>query len=185
MFRKALLTSQQAAKPVLRGSHVSPLGTATAVQSQNYSSGTQETHSSFDRQPFVPMPGFTPSSTRGKVSFFNGTIDEGAPVLNFKPGEELATNIKPSFVTEVDVTDLRHYNPPASLAVEGCEWVEAPTRLTEEMLDNSDKAAADALVRSFYLDECAKIVKERTGAVKTVAYQFRHRKMEKGIVLLK
>lgn len=130
------------------------------------------------------MAGFIPDSTRGKVSFFNGTVDEGKPELNFKPGEELATNIKPSYVTEVDVTDLRHFNPPASLAIEGCEWVKAPTQLRESMLDDPDKAKVDSVVRAFYLDECAKLVKDRTGAAKTVAYQFRHRKMEKGKIPL-
>lgn len=182
MFRKALLASQQAAKPALRAPHTSPLahniGTATATRSQGYSALAQE--SVVDRPPFVPMPGFIPDSTRGKVSFFNGTIDEGTPTLNFKPGEELATNIKPSFVTEVDVTDLRYFNPPASLAIEGCEWVKSPTQLTESMLDEPDKAKVDSVVRAFYLDECAKLVKDRTGAAKTMAYQFRHRKMEKG-----
>lgn len=183
MFRKALLTSQQAAKPALRAPHASPLkqniSAATAARSQGYSALAQE--NVVDRSPFVPMPGFIPDSTRGKVSFFNGTVDEGTPTLNFKPGEELATNIKPSFVTEVDVTDLRHFNPPASLAIEGCEWVKSPTQLTEAMLDEPDKAKVDSVVRAFYLDECAKLVKDRTGAAKTKAYQFRHRKMEKGL----
>jgi len=207
MIRKAFLSPQLAFKPVLRAPSTSSIRTnfagASTTLPRGYSALAQERQPDvvesppvFDRQPvferqpvfnqrqpFDPLPGFTPDTTRGKVSFFNGTLDEGQPVLNFKPGEELSTNIKPSFVTEADVTDLRNFDPPASLAVEGCEWVTAPTQLTEGILEDPDKVKVDAVVRSFYLDECAKLVKERTGAVKTVAYQFRHRKMEKGKLL--
>ncbi|RSL59934.1 hypothetical protein CEP54_007076 [Fusarium duplospermum] len=84
----------------------------------------------------------------------------------------------------VDVTDLRDFDPPTMLALEGIEWVYAPSILSEDKLLAPEKADVDALVRGPYFDECAQLVKDRTGAAKAIAYNFRHRRIEENTNLL-
>ena len=132
-----------------------------------------------ERKPFEHVEGKEAATTRGTVRFFGGTTDGNAATLDFSPHAEHVTNIGPPREEVVTLTDLRHFEPPVSLACEGCEWLAAPTKLREEELLHPDKKAVEACIRAKYFDECAKLVQQRTGANKAVAYNWRHRRQDK------
>jgi hypothetical protein len=130
------------------------------------------------KKPFDHVPWKEPVSTTGTVRFFGKTTDNKAHTLNFKKGEELQSNLGKGEELDVKITDLRSYEPPVSLSLEGVEWVQHPTVLTEEKLLDANKAESDAFVRSQYFDECAALVKEKSGAATAIAYNYRHRRIE-------
>ena len=99
-------------------------------------------------------------------------------MLNFKKGSEHESNFGPSLERVVNITDLRHFVPRTSIRDEGVEWVHAPSVLSEDKLLAPNNGDVEAFVRGPYFDECAQIVKDRTGASKAVAYNFRHRRIE-------
>ncbi|KAI1841775.1 hypothetical protein JX266_012042 [Neoarthrinium moseri] len=129
-------------------------------------------------RPFEHYPWNNPPKTQGTVRFLGPTKDGKAAFLNFKKGEEHQTNFGPSLEREVSITDLRHFEPRTTLGVEGIEFVYSPTVLSEDKLLLPDKEAMETFVRGAYFDECAQLVKEKTGATKVVAYNFRHRRIE-------
>jgi hypothetical protein len=98
--------------------------------------------------------------------------------MNFKRGLEHLTNIGASHKTVVDVTDLRHFEPRTTLDVEGVEWVQEPSCLSEDRLLCDDRGRIEAFVRGPYFDECAAIVQARTGAERVIPYNYRHRRIE-------
>lgn len=129
-------------------------------------------------KPFEQAPWKTARKTKGTIHFLGPTKDGKPAFLNFKKGEEHQTNFGPSLEKVVDITDLRHFEPQATLGIEGVEWVHAPSVLSEEKLLAPDTGDVEAFVRGPYFDECAQLVKERTGAAKAIAYNFRHRRIE-------
>lgn len=129
-------------------------------------------------QPFEHVPWKTPRATQGTIRFLGPTKDGKDAFLNFKKGEEDQTNFGPSIERQVQITDLRHYEPKLSVRTEGIEWVHAPTVLSEDKLLLPNKDEMETFVRGAYFDECAQLVKERTGAAKSLAYNFRHRRIE-------
>ena len=134
------------------------------------------------RKPFEHATGKVPPSTRGSVRFHAGTTDEKPAILDFTPGRQHETNIKPSEEIIVNVTDIRNYEPPTTLAVEGCEWIHSPTTLKEVDLLNDDKSKVKSKVEGAYFEECAKLVQQRTKASEALAYNWRHRRLEKDFV---
>lgn len=130
-------------------------------------------------QPFEHVPWRSPSTTKGTIHFLGPTKDGKPAFLNFKNGEEHQTNFGSSIEQVADVTDLRNFDPPTTLTFEGIEWVYAPSVLSEDKLVAQDKSEVEAFVRGPYFDECAQLVKTRTGAAKTIAYNFRHRQIQK------
>jgi hypothetical protein len=130
------------------------------------------------RRPFEHVPWKEPAATKGTVRFFGGTTDNKPHTLNFKKGEELQSNIGKSEELQVTITDLRNYEPPTSLSFEGLEWIHHPSVITEEKLLNPAKEEVDAFVRGPYFDECAALVKQKSGAAKAIAYNYRHRRIE-------
>jgi hypothetical protein len=98
-------------------------------------------------------------------------------MLNFEKGREHETNFGPSLERQVDITDLRHFEPRTSLRDEGVEWVHAPSILSEDKL-LAAPGDVEAFVRGPYFEECAQIVKDQTGASKAIPYNFRHRRIE-------
>ena len=135
-----------------------------------------------DRKPFEHAAGTVPPSTRGSIRFHAGTTDDQPAFLDTTPGRQHETNIKPSEEKIVNITDIRNYDPPATLAVEGCEWVHSPTTLKEEDLLDEDKTKGKSAVEGAYFEEVAKLVRERTGASKTLPYNWRYRRLEKDFV---
>jgi hypothetical protein len=116
--------------------------------------------------------------TKGKIRFLGPTTDGEPAFLNFKKGEEHQTNFGPSLEQVTEIMDLRHFDPPTTLAQEGIEWVYYPSVLSEDKLLAPDKSDVETFVRGPYFEECARLVKERTGAARAVAYNFRHRRIE-------
>ncbi|KAH7000595.1 hypothetical protein EDB80DRAFT_895786 [Ilyonectria destructans] len=135
-------------------------------------------------EPFEHVPWPSPSTTKGTIRFLGPTKDGKPAFLNFKRGEEHQTNFGKSLETVVDVTDLRDFEPPTTLAFEGIEWVYAPSVLSEDKLLAPDKANVEAFVRGPYFEECAQLVKDRTGAARSIAYNFRHRRIHQDPNLL-
>ncbi len=129
-------------------------------------------------EPFEHVPWLSPSSTKGTIRFLGPTTDGKPAFLNFKKGEEHQTNFGPSLEKVIDVTDLRYFEPPTTLAFEGIEWIYAPSVLSEDKLLVSERSKVEAFVRGPYFEECAQLVKDRTGAAKSIAYNFRHRRIE-------
>ncbi|KAI1429992.1 hypothetical protein F5Y12DRAFT_709538 [Xylaria sp. FL1777] len=129
-------------------------------------------------QPFELPPWLQPRKTTGTVRFLGQTLDGLPAFLNFKKGLEHLTNIGASVKKKVDVTDLRYYEPPTTLAVEGVQWLRAPTCLSEDRLVKDDSKLVDDFVRGPYFRECASIVQSQTGAAKVVPYNYRHRRIE-------
>jgi hypothetical protein len=104
---------------------------------------------------------------------------DGLPAyMNFRKGLEHLTNVGPSHKRVVDVTDLRCFEPPTTLDVEGVEWVQEPSCLSEDRLLCEDRGRVEAFVRGSYFNECAAIVQGRTGAAKVIPYNYRHRRIE-------
>ncbi|TAQ88337.1 hypothetical protein B7494_g3357 [Chlorociboria aeruginascens] len=135
-------------------------------------------------EPFTHVPWRSPSTTKGTIRFLGPTKDGEPAFLNFKKGEEHQTNFGPSLETVVDVTDLRSFEPPTTLAFEGIEWIYAPSILSEDKLLTPNNRDVEAFVRGPYFEECAQLVKERTGAARSIAYNFRHRRIEEDTNLL-
>jgi hypothetical protein len=129
-------------------------------------------------QPFEHVPWQAPHVTKGKIRFLGPTTDGEPAFLNFKKGEEHQTNFGPSLEQVTEIMDLRHFDPPTTLAQEGIEWVYYPSVLSEDKLLAPDKSDVETFVRGPYFEECARLVKERTGAARAVAYNFRHRRIE-------
>jgi hypothetical protein len=129
--------------------------------------------------PFDHVPWRSPNTTKGTIRFLGQTKDGKPAFLNFKKGEEHQTNFGPSLQKVFDVTDLRHFDPPTTLALEGIEWVYAPSVLSEDKLLVPNRDDAEAFIRGPYFDECSSLVKSRTGATKALAYNYRHRRMQK------
>ena len=140
------------------------------------------TSESVHRKPFEHHPGNAPDITRGTVRFHAGTTDNQLPTLNFTPGHQHETNIKPSEEITVDVTDIRNYDPRTTLDVEGCEWVYSPTTLREADLLEDGKEAIKQRVEGAYFEECAKLVQQRTKSSRAVAYNWRHRRLATNFV---
>ncbi|PVH78561.1 hypothetical protein DL98DRAFT_590300 [Cadophora sp. DSE1049] len=125
---------------------------------------------------FVPCR--APRTTKGTIRFLGPTKDAQPVFLNFKKGEEHQTNFGPSLEKVVDVTDLRHFEPPTTLAFEGIEWAYGPSILSEDKLLAPNKTDVEDFVRGPYFQECAQLVKEKTGATQSIAYNFRHWRIE-------
>ena len=140
------------------------------------------TSESVHRKPFEHNPGKVPEYTRGTVRFHAGTTDNKPATLDFTPGHQHETNIKPVEEVTVDITDIRHYDPRTTLDVEGCEWVYSPTTLREADLLHDDKDKVKHRVESAYFEECAKLVRQHTKASRAVAYNWRHRRLETNFV---
>ncbi|CAF9935786.1 hypothetical protein IMSHALPRED_010350 [Imshaugia aleurites] len=134
------------------------------------------------REPFEHVAGKVPPSTRATVRFHAGTTDNEPATIDFTPGRQHATNIRPNEEYIVNVTDIRDYDPPTTLAVEGCEWVHSPTALTEADLLENDREKVNLTVEGAYFQECAKLVQQRTNATRALAYNWRHRRLEKDLV---
>lgn len=134
-------------------------------------------------EPFQHVPWSSPCTTKGTVRFLGPTKDGKPAFLDFKKGQEHTTNFGHSLEKVVDVTDLRDFDPPTTLALEGIEWVYAPSILSEDKLLAPDKADVDSFVRGPYFDECAQLVKDRTGAARAIAYNFRHRRIEEACII--
>lgn len=134
-------------------------------------------------EPFDCVPWQSPSTTKGTIRFLGPTKDGEPAFLNFKKGEEHQTNFGPSLEKVVDVTDLRYFKPPTTLAFEGIELVYAPSVLSEDKLLASDKGDVEAFVRGPFFEECAQLVKNRTGAARSIAYNFRHRRIDKVLTM--
>ncbi|KAI0873248.1 hypothetical protein GGS24DRAFT_517781 [Hypoxylon argillaceum] len=129
-------------------------------------------------RPFEHVPWLSPRTTEGTVRFLGPTKDSQPASLNFKKGEEHQTNFGPSLEKKVNVTDLRYMKPQTTLAFEGIEWVYAPSVLSEDKLLAHDKDAVEVFIRGQYFEECAGLVKNRTGAARSIAYNYRHRQIE-------
>ena len=82
----------------------------------------------------------------------------------------------------MDVIDLRFFDPPVTLAVDGCEWVHSPTTLDEADLLDEDNIKAKSTVEGTYYNECAKLVQQRTGASKALAHNWRYRQHQKDFI---
>lgn len=117
----------------------------------------------------------SPEITTATASFFGGTTDGKRAEIDFTPGATHLHNIKPPVDAQVTVTDIRHFDPPCSLDVEGCQWIHAPTGLTDA-LEGAGPKKAKEYIEGTYWAECAEVVKKATGATKTQAYQFRYRR---------
>lgn len=141
-------------------------------------SSRSSTEARVKAKPSQYIPRKEPTHTKGTIRFLGPTKDGKPAFLNFKKGEEHTTNFGPSLEKVVDITDLRYIEPQATLGVDGVEWIYAPTELSEDKLVQPEKEDVEAFVRGPYFDECAQLVKERTGALKVVAYNFRHRRIE-------
>ncbi|KAL7949178.1 hypothetical protein V8C42DRAFT_362543 [Trichoderma barbatum] len=151
--------------------------TLTAEQSQ-VSESIVELPAWVKSRPFEHVPWTSPKRTKGTIRFLGPTKDGKPAFLNFKKGQEHQTNFGASLEKVVDITDLRHFDPQTSLRVEGIEWVHAPTVLSEDKLLAPDTGDVEAFVRGPYFEECASLVKERTGAARAIPYNFRHRRIE-------
>ncbi|OAA36428.1 hypothetical protein NOR_07507 [Metarhizium rileyi] len=154
-------------------------GQATLSTEQQPLSAAQNTTLGWSKtRPFECAPWKKPNGTKGTIRFLGATKDGKPAFLNFKKGQEHETNFGPSLERVVDITDMRDFEPRTTLGVEGVEWVYAPTTLSEDKLLAPDKNDVEAFVRGPYFGECARLVEERTGAVKAVPYNFRHRRIE-------
>ena len=140
------------------------------------------TPESIHREPFEHKFGKIPEFTRGTVRFHAGTTDNKPATLDFTPGHQHETNIKPSEEVTVDITDIRNYDPPTTLDVEGCEWVYSPTTLKEADLLEDDKEKVKNRVEGAYFEECAKLVQQQTRSSRAVAYNWRHRRLATNFV---
>lgn len=129
-------------------------------------------------RPFECAPWVQPGSTKGTIRFLGPTTDGRPAYLNFKKGEEHQTNIGPSVEGVYDVTDLRHFEPRTTLPIEGVEWVQLPSCMSEDRLLQDNPQNAEAFVRGEYFEECGNIVRERTGATRVIPYNYRHRRIE-------
>ncbi|KAK5997668.1 Oxidoreductase R1 [Cladobotryum mycophilum] len=129
-------------------------------------------------KPFEHAPWRTPSKTKGTIRFLGPTKDGKPAFLNFEKGREHETNFGTSLEKVVDITDLRTFEPKTTVGVEGIEWVHAPSVLSEDKLLQADSKDVEAFVRGPYFEECEKLVKERTGAIRAIPYNFRHRRIE-------
>ena len=115
--------------------------------------------------------------TMGTARFFDGTTDNESATLDFRPGQE-SGNLKPNKEMTIKVTDIRDFDPPASLAVEGCEFVHSPTALCEDRLLDPDKDQVAAYVESVYYPDCVNLVKRVTNASQCVPFHWRYRRQE-------
>jgi hypothetical protein len=129
------------------------------------------------RSPFQPAPGFVPTSTQATGHFLKHTTDGGPAFVDITGG---GSNVQstPQLLT---VTDLRDYQPRASLEVEGLEYVDFPSHLEEEYLMNPDKEFVKVKVEKDYWTECAELVKANTGAIQVHPYHWRHRMTPKNM----
>ncbi|KAK7739975.1 hypothetical protein SLS53_005569 [Cytospora paraplurivora] len=152
-------------------------GHATATHGPSLNAGVPPPVTWTKTQPFEHGPWLRPGRTKGTIRFLGPTLDGKPAFLNFKKGQEHQTNFGPSLERVVDITDLRNFEPRTTLSVEGVDWVHAPSCLSEDRLLR-DEGEVEAFVRSRYFDECAALVKERTGAAKAIAYNYRHRRIE-------
>lgn len=153
---------------VVAAKHIADSATVRSTDSQPWSKA----------EPFQHVYWRSPSKTKGTIRFFGLTKDGKPAMLNFKKGEEDQTNFGPSLEKVVDVTDLRNFEPPTSLGFEGIEWVYAPSVLSEDKLLAPLKSDVEAFVRGPYFQECAQLVKDKKGAARSIAYNFRHRRIE-------
>ena len=174
--RSSALQSQIQSKSLLVGKTIIPSYLAHHLH-RGYT-----TSESVHRNPFEHNPGKVPKSTWGTVRFHAGTTDNKPPTLDFTPGHQHETNIKPSEEITVEITDIRHYDPRTTLDVEGCEWVYSPTTLREADLLEDDKDKVKHRVESAYFEECAKLVQQHTKASRAVAYNWRHRRLATNFV---
>lgn len=149
----------------------------TATNAPSVNAGVAPSMTWTKTQPFEHGPWFRPPRTKGTIRFLGPTLDGKPAYLNFKKGQEHQTNFGQSLERVVDITDLRYFEPRATLGVEGVEWVHAPSCLSEDRL-LKDEGDIETFVRGRYFDECAALVKERTGAVKAIPYNYRHRRIE-------
>ncbi|QKX52945.1 uncharacterized protein TRUGW13939_00016 [Talaromyces rugulosus] len=183
MFRRVVQPSPKLWVPwtPVSRAYIHKVAQLQSVAQQTVSPVAEAGAGEFSKQkPFDHVPWKEPVSTTGTVRFFGKTTDNKAHTLNFKKGEELQSNLGKGEELDVKITDLRTYEPPVSLSLEGVEWVQHPTVLTEEKLLDANKAESDAFVRSHYFDECAALVKEKSGAATAIAYNYRHRRIETG-----
>ncbi|CAH0051091.1 unnamed protein product [Clonostachys solani] len=111
-----------------------------------------------------------PQTTKRIVRFLGPTKDGNPAFLDFKKGHENMSIFGPSLDATVDATNLHDFMPPATLASEGIEWY-VPRSKIDSMFEG--------FIRGSYFDECTQLVKPGTGASQAVAYNFRHRRIEK------
>jgi len=131
------------------------------------------------RKAFQHAPGTAPPTTTGRVMFFNGTTDGEEAFVDFAATKGPKHNLAPQAAGQVTLTDIRNYDPPCTLEVEGCTFVHSPASLREEQLKGAkDQKEAMAQVQAAYFKECADLVTKLTGASKAVPYHFRYRHVE-------
>lgn len=144
----------------------------------------QKIASTYGRYPFQPAAGFVPETTTAKGNFIEMTTDGSPAFVEYtdKQRSDMNTNVKPISQT-VTLTNLRDYQPRASLTVEGLEYVDFKSSLLEEDIVDLDQESAKAKIESEYWPECAGLVKKHTGAIEVYPYHWRYRRAQEDMSL--
>jgi len=112
------------------------------------------------------------SRTTATGYFYNGTVDNAPPIMNFATGEG---NLMAPLPVNLPVYDIRPLDP--SLLATGCQVVRPPTSLNEADLNGPEELRA--LIMKEYYEECEYVVQVLTGCTEAVAFHHRHRVQQK------
>jgi len=101
------------------------------------------------------------ASTTGVLGLWDGTTDGEDGYIDYATGE---TNVNRPKEYEIDVHDIRKFDPQPTLIGNGYQLVDIPTVVTEEQFRASKiTEEGKAFIEDVYFKECKRIIEEVTG----------------------